>query len=113
MPAGMPVLRQHHVTEARGKTVDDRNDFVAAGHRERAARTEIVLYVHHDEDVVIGEFRGFAHENSFGAVPTISGGGRLPRQAPPIPDRPRPDMSRPDRAGARARGNVQVPAWRA
>ncbi len=58
MAARMPVLGQHHVAESRGHPVDDRHHLVAARHRQRAAGAEVVLHVHHDEDVVVAERRG-------------------------------------------------------
>src|SRR6185437_14428547 len=56
MSARMPILRQHHVAEACRETVDDRDDLVAARHRQRAAATEIVLHVDNDENAVVAEF---------------------------------------------------------
>ena len=53
----MPILRQHDVAEPRRETVDDRNDLVAARHRQCAAGTEIVLHVDHDEDAIVTERR--------------------------------------------------------
>ena len=61
MAARMPVLGQHHVAESRGHPVDDRHHLVAARHRQRAAGAEVVLHVHHDEDVVVAERRGRIH----------------------------------------------------
>src|SRR5207248_2345866 len=52
--ARMPVLRQHDVGKARGEAVDDRNDPVALGHGERAARHEVVLHVDDDQDAFFG-----------------------------------------------------------
>src|SRR5262245_10238092 len=48
---GMPILRQHHVPEARCDAIDDRHDFVAARNGKLAARTEVVLDVDHQQDV--------------------------------------------------------------
>src|SRR2546426_8895833 len=45
MAARMPVLREHHVFEARGEPVDDRHHLVAPRHGERAAGHEVVLRV--------------------------------------------------------------------
>ena len=49
MPRRMPVLRQHDVLEILGQRVDQRHDLVAARHRQRAARTEIILHVDDDQ----------------------------------------------------------------
>jgi len=45
MAARMPVLREHHVFEARREPVDDRHHLVAPRTAERAARHEVVLHV--------------------------------------------------------------------
>jgi hypothetical protein len=47
----MPVLGQHHMGEFGGEAVDGRDDLVAARHRQAAAGAEVVLHVHHDEDI--------------------------------------------------------------
>ena len=57
----MPVLCQHDMTEARRQTIDDRNDFVALGHRQRAARTKIVLHIDDDQNFVAADGRAFVH----------------------------------------------------
>ena len=62
----MPVLRQHDMTKARRQTIDDRDDLVAVGHRERAARTKIVLHVNDDQNLVAADGRAFFH--GFGPV---------------------------------------------
>jgi hypothetical protein len=51
VPRRMPVLGQHHVLEALAEPVHQRDNLVAAGHRERAARAEIVLHVDDEENV--------------------------------------------------------------
>jgi hypothetical protein len=60
----MPVLRQHHVVEALGDSVDYRDDLIAVLHRQAAARQEAVLYVDDQQqtgrsgfDLVRGERR--------------------------------------------------------
>ncbi len=50
--ARMPVLRDHHLLEAPREPVDHRHHRVAVGHRERAARHEIVLHVDHEQHIV-------------------------------------------------------------
>jgi hypothetical protein len=55
MSRRMPILRQHDVAEIVRKSVDDRDDLIAARHRQRAAGAEIVLYVDHDEDVTVAD----------------------------------------------------------
>ena len=65
MAARMPVLGQHHVAESCGHPVDDRHHLVAARHRQRAAGAEIVLHVHHDENVVVAERRGRVGAHGF------------------------------------------------
>jgi len=49
MARRVPVLRDDDVLERRRQRVDDRNDFVAALHRQRAAVEKAVLHVHHDQ----------------------------------------------------------------
>jgi len=49
MPRRVPVLRHHHMGEALRQRVDDRHDLVAAGNRQLAAGTEIVLDVDDDQ----------------------------------------------------------------
>src|SRR3546814_19563463 len=41
----MPVLRQQDMCERSAKAVGERHDLVAFGHRERAARAEVVLQI--------------------------------------------------------------------
>src|SRR5579859_5237311 len=57
----MPILRQHHVAEPRCKTVDDGNDLVALRHRQRTARTKIVLHIDDDEHAIVAEPRVVVH----------------------------------------------------
>jgi hypothetical protein len=55
--AGVPVLREDHVLEARGEAVGDGHHLVAFGHGERAARDEVVLHVdHHQAGVALHFF---------------------------------------------------------
>ena len=51
MAGRMPVLRQDHVLVLGDHPVDDRDDVVAAGHRQRAAGAEIVLQIDDHEGV--------------------------------------------------------------
>ena len=53
MAARMPILRQHHMGKLRGQAIDQRHDLVAAGHREAAARTEVVLDVDDQQDILV------------------------------------------------------------
>ena len=48
MARRMPVLRQHDMVVAGDQAVDRGNDLVAARHRKRAARAEVVLHVDDD-----------------------------------------------------------------
>jgi bifunctional DNA-binding transcriptional regulator/antitoxin component of YhaV-PrlF toxin-antitoxin module len=45
----MPVLRLHHGRKPRHQPVDQRDDFVAARHRQRAPWAEITLNIGHDQ----------------------------------------------------------------
>jgi len=65
VPGRVPVLRQHDMRELFREPVDERHDRVAAGNRQKAARTEIVLHVDHDEDVAFADRQLFAHEITF------------------------------------------------
>jgi hypothetical protein len=47
----MPILRQHHVSEARGDAIDDRDDFIAARNGKFAARAEVILDIDDQQDV--------------------------------------------------------------
>src|SRR5579872_4427767 len=49
----MPILRQHDVFELLRKLVDYGHDLVAVRHGKRSTRAEIILYVDHDEDVIV------------------------------------------------------------
>src|SRR6266436_7008728 len=51
----MPILRQHHVPEARCDAIDDRHDFVAARNGKLAARTEVILDGDHQQDVAFAD----------------------------------------------------------
>ena len=53
MPGGMPVLGQDHMGEGSRQPVDRGDDRVAVGHRERAARAEIVLDIDDQQNVSI------------------------------------------------------------
>jgi hypothetical protein len=48
----MPVLSQRDMLETLGKPVDYRDDIVAFGHGQASARTEIVLNVDDEQQVV-------------------------------------------------------------
>ena len=52
MTARMPILRQYDVGEFCRQRVDQRHDFIAARHREAAARAKVILDVDHEEHVV-------------------------------------------------------------
>src|SRR5580704_4529229 len=58
----MPILGQHHVAKPRREAVDQRNNFVALRNRERAARTEIVLNIDDNEDVIFAKRGAFVHD---------------------------------------------------
>src|SRR5262249_20246482 len=47
----VPILRQHHVVEARGDAIDDRHDFIAARNGKFATRTEVILDIDDQQDV--------------------------------------------------------------
>lgn len=53
MIARMPVLRQHHVSEAFASCVDDRHDLIAVWHGECSAVAEVVLDIDNDQNVAI------------------------------------------------------------
>jgi hypothetical protein len=59
MPARMPVLRQHNMGKLCCQRVDHGHDFVAARHREAAARAKIMLDVDNQEDVVLADRETF------------------------------------------------------
>jgi hypothetical protein len=52
----MPILRQRDMIEALGEPVDDRHDRVAVADCERAARTEIVLHVDDEQQILIRSY---------------------------------------------------------
>jgi hypothetical protein len=49
----MPVLCQHDVIEALGKTIDDRDHGIAVANRQRTAAAEIILHVDDQQHIVI------------------------------------------------------------
>src|SRR5579883_630475 len=58
MPPRMPILGQRHMRETLAQLVRDRNDFVALGHRERAAGAEIILHIDDEENVLVTQEHG-------------------------------------------------------
>lgn len=58
MAAGVPVLGEEYVVEARGEGVDPGDDGVAAWDRERAAGEEVELHVDDEEGVCWAEGHG-------------------------------------------------------
>ncbi len=73
MPGRMPVLGQHAVSETVAQRVDDRHHRIALGHGQRAARTEVVLYVHHHQAIPVVVGHGAL---ALGAVKHKLSGGR-------------------------------------
>ena len=63
MPRRMPVLGENDVLESRCDGVDDGDDLVAAGNRQRSARAEIILHVGDEENVLRGDLN-FVHGNT-------------------------------------------------
>src|SRR5260221_11176578 len=51
----MPVMGQHDVIEALAEAIDPRHHRMAGGHRQRAAGTEIVLYVDDQQHIVMAK----------------------------------------------------------
>ena len=51
MPRRMPVLGQHHMLETVGQAVNDVDHLIAAGHRETASGTEVILHIDDDQNV--------------------------------------------------------------
>jgi hypothetical protein len=70
MARRMPVLRRHHPAEARHQRVGQRQDLVPARDGERAARHEVGLHVHHDQDIGfrVRRERRRGHADSFPRV---------------------------------------------
>ena len=56
MSRRMPILRQQNVIEAPDEVVDQRHDLVPAGHRKRAAGTEIILKINDDQCLPVHDF---------------------------------------------------------
>ena len=54
----VPILRQHHVAETSRDAIDDRHDVVPIGDGKLAARTEVVLDVHDQQDVAVSDGGG-------------------------------------------------------
>ena len=52
VPARMPVLGENHMREPLCQSIDERHDLVAARDRERAAGTEVVLNVDHQQNIL-------------------------------------------------------------
>src|ERR1700687_709830 len=51
----MPILSEHDVLKTRGETVDQRHNLGSARNREAPPRTEIILNVHHDQDIALAD----------------------------------------------------------
>ena len=51
MAGRVPVLGQHDIGEASAEAIDERDDRIAVGDRQRAAGHEIVLHVDDEQDV--------------------------------------------------------------
>src|SRR4029077_17662797 len=60
----MPVLCEDHMRETCGELVDQGHDFVAARNRQRAARTEVVLDIDHQQRIAIADGGMFAHDEA-------------------------------------------------
>src|SRR5437762_7245506 len=54
----MPILREHDMRKAARNIVDDGNDRVAIGHRQRAAWQGVVLDIDDEKNVAIREHVG-------------------------------------------------------
>jgi hypothetical protein len=61
MTPRMPILRQHHVLEARRQPIDQRHDLIAARHRQIPARAKIILNVDDQEHVARAGNDAVAH----------------------------------------------------
>jgi len=57
----MPVLREHHMREAFGQTIDQRHHLVAMRNRQRPAGTEVVLDIDHQQRIAIADGEMPAH----------------------------------------------------
>src|SRR5262245_53576705 len=55
MARRMPILGQHDLREALGETIDQGNYLVPVRDRQPSARTEVILNVNDDQDIVIAE----------------------------------------------------------
>ena len=61
MVGWMPVLGEHNVVEPLGQTIDHRNNFVPARHRQTSPRAEVILDVDDDQDVAMAHGNLLAH----------------------------------------------------
>jgi hypothetical protein len=61
MAGRMPILRQDHVLEPRREPIDQRHDLVAASDREAPFRAEVVLYIDHQQNVLVADREVIRH----------------------------------------------------
>jgi hypothetical protein len=61
MVGWMPILGKHDVVEPLGETIDRRNNFVTARHRQTSPRAEVILNVDDDQDVALAHGNLLAH----------------------------------------------------
>jgi hypothetical protein len=61
VPARAPVLREGHLPKYPGQPIDERNDGVAPGDRQRAAWHEVVLQVDEEKYVARARLVTIAH----------------------------------------------------
>jgi hypothetical protein len=52
----VPILRHHHIFEARGDAIDDRDDLIAILHRKAASRQEAILHVDHQQHRIAARY---------------------------------------------------------
>ncbi len=51
----MPILGQHDMGKAQAEPVDDGNNRVAIGDRQRAARAKVILHVNDQQKIVAAD----------------------------------------------------------
>ena len=62
MSTRVPVLGEYHVLEPRGEAVDQRHHVFAVWNREASAEAEIILNVHHQQDIPVADLYLLIHQ---------------------------------------------------
>jgi hypothetical protein len=62
MSTRVPVLGEYHVLEPRGEAVDQRHHVFAVRNRKASAEAEVILNVHHQQDIPVADLYLLIHQ---------------------------------------------------